>query len=103
MMKNKETKPAPSLMEQLAGMEQKIDQFWRQTYPGFSPEQKLSYWIDNLRPAVEWERSRGGDPYALFSPENLALWQEQEPAFAGLLPAIADALNLDAGKIRKRN
>lgn len=77
-----------------------INQFWEVEYPSYSPDQRLRYWLKQLKPAIQWEAKQGsGDPYQVFSPAALESWCAQDAHFPDLLPAIWSELGLEADKM----
>ncbi len=76
-----------------------VDRFWTETYPAYSREERIEYWIKQLRPGVEWERKQGGDPYQLFAEEAMESRRQQDAAFDTYLPDICSALDLDDRQI----
>jgi hypothetical protein len=54
------------------------EKFWTETYPSLSFSEKGKYWVGAIYSMMRSSGEVSGDEYEDFSPENYAIWKEDE-------------------------
>ncbi len=99
--KKDKTEDKNSLHRQLADIGGKLQQFWEAAYPAMTAEERKKYWISQLKPGVEWEKSQSGNALTLFEGKTILEWQEKEPFFLNILAAIGPEIGLTETEVRQ--
>jgi hypothetical protein len=72
--------------------------FWKEVYPKFSFEEKVSHWAGTLDRRMRWNADSGADEYAIFSAKWYATTKEDEPDIDRIIDSIFETHWKDRNK-----